>query len=294
MINEAAATLDDITHWTPTDSCKRLEMLRLDLLHPVVSGNKWFKLKYNAEEAFRNGKKCLLTFGGGHSNHLVATAFAASAWGFQSIGIVRGQYAGQYFTTTLKTCESYGMRLVMATKAGYDALLDRDLSAEFPGAHIVPEGGANAAGVRGAAEIACLLPDYATDVCIAMGTGTTLNGLGSGIATRGKLSKCSIHGFYVAKDFARAESLFSQLGQPAQLIIHPVLDQRFGKWTSETEHFIHAFNKETGIPLDVVYTSKMMMKVEALLREGFFRPDSRIVCIHTGGLQGNPAGLFSA
>ncbi len=281
--------LDDIMHWAPAGSCNRLQMLRLDKLHPIVSGNKWFKLKYNAEIALREGKTCLLTFGGGYSNHLIATAFAAKEWGLLSIGIVRGNYYGQQFTPTLQACEDYGMKLIMNSKAEYAALSISDLAVRYPEAHIIPEGGANDAGIRGAAEIASLLPAGVTDVCVAVGTGTTLSGLATGIGKRSDLAQCMFHGFYVAKDFERTQSIV----QPG-VHIHSVQDPRFGKWKTGAADFIRTFFDATGIPLDVVYTSKMMMKVESLLAQGFFSPSANVVCIHTGGLQGNPAGLFSA
>ena len=290
MINEALATLDDITHWSPAASCGSLQMLRLDQLHPVVSGNKWYKLKHNAAEAIAGGKDTLLTFGGGHSNHLVATAFAAREWGLKSTGLVRGDYTGANPTETLKACAEYGMELIPLSKAEY-AIQKEDprLADRFPGAHIIPEGGANAAGIRGAAEIASLIPADTTDVCLAVGTGTTLSGLASALPAHMRL-----HGFYVAKDFERTSKMASRSANPSgpEVLFHQVQDARFGKWTADALSFIRVFYNTTGIPLDVVYTSKMMMKLESMLRSGWPGSPGKIVCIHTGGLQGNPPGLF--
>lgn len=289
MINEALATLDDITHWAPQSSCQSLQMLRLDQLHPVVSGNKWYKLKYNAVEAKAQNKDTLLTFGGGHSNHLVATAFAAKEWGLKSIGLVRGNYNGDHFTSTLRACEEYGMKLLPLSKSDYAAAKTRtDLNVQFPNAYVIPEGGANEAGIRGAEEIAALIPPETTDICVAVGTGTTLIGLSRGV--RSLRVPSHLHGFYVAKDFDCANSL-SQL--MPEVIFHQVHDPRFGKWTEEALRFIRTFFDTTSIPLDVVYTSKMMMKVQSLLQGGYLGTQRRIVCIHTGGLQGNPQNLFS-
>lgn len=288
MINEALATLDDITGWAPPGSCTSLRLLRLDQLHPIVSGNKWYKLKYNAAEAKAQGKNTLLTFGGGYSNHLIATAYAAKDWDMKSIGIVRGSYSGEHFTETLRQCEAYGMQLIMESKQEYAALKSSEqLSSRFPDAYIIPEGGANEAGVLGAAEIAQLIPEETTDVCLAIGTGTTLKGL-----YRALPSKTHLHGFYVARDFERTQSLISPIALHPKLIFHQVQDARFGKWTEEAVRFTRSFYDTTGIALDLVYTSKMMMKLESLLGAGGFSPAARIVCIHTGGLQGNPAGLF--
>jgi 1-aminocyclopropane-1-carboxylate deaminase len=291
MINEALITLDDITRWAPRQSCASIHVLRLDKLHPVVSGNKWYKLKYNAFAAREQGKSTLLTFGGGYSNHLIATAYAAREWGLNSIGLIRGHYDGENFTSTLRTCEACNMQLISLNKSEYDlAKSGKALEAEFPDAYIIPEGGANNAGIRGAAEIAALIPERTTDVCVSIGTGTTLRGLYNALPPGVRL-----HGFYVAKDFERAvPSLLtpSASGGP-QLFIHAVKDQRFGKWSDEAVQFIRTFYGQTSVPLDVVYTSKMMMKVADLLQEAYFGSQSKIVCIHTGGLQGNPAGLFN-
>ncbi len=291
MINEALATLDDITHWAPKGSCTSIQMLRLDKLHPVVSGNKWYKLKYNAAAATAAGKNTLLTFGGGYSNHLVATAYAAKEWGLKSIGVVRGHYTGDQLTPTLRACGEYNMELIMFSKTEYAATRDLGmLVSQYPDAYIVPEGGANEAGVRGAADIARLIPSDTTDVCLSVGTGTTLSGLHSALPTHMQL-----HGFYVARDIENAGSLVQMqaIEQKPMVTIHPVDDARFGKWTEEAIQFMRSFYDITGIQLDVVYTSKMMMTVRTLLQERTFGAGGKIVCIHTGGLQGNPLGLFS-
>jgi 1-aminocyclopropane-1-carboxylate deaminase len=289
MINEALATLDFITKWAPSASCGSIRMLRLDRLHSVVSGNKWFKLKYNAVAAREAGKSILLTMGGGYSNHLVATAFAAKEWGLQSIGLVRGNYTGNQLTQTLLDCEAYGMQLIPMSKAEYASITEQELSAKYRNAFLIPEGGANDEGIRGAGEIARYIPPGATDVCVSIGTGTTLKGLQSCLP-----SYVRLHGFYVAKDIERTEVLMSTASESgAELIIHKVADPRFGKWTPNALNFIRQFYEATSIPLDVVYTSKMMMKVSDLLQQGYFSPKASIVCIHTGGLQGNPTGLFS-
>jgi 1-aminocyclopropane-1-carboxylate deaminase len=289
MINEALATLDDILLWAAPGSAVSLNILRLDALHPVVSGNKWFKLKYNASAGKEAGKTTLLTMGGGHSNHLAATAYAAREWGLQSLGLVRGHYTGSQKTPTLQDCEAYGMQLVPLSKVEYAAASPDVLSAKYPRAHIIPEGGANDEGLRGAGEIVKYIPHDTTDVCLAIGTGTTIKGIQFGLPAHIRL-----HGFYVAKDIERADTLKLPTSAPqAELFIHRVADPRFGKWAPEALDFIRQFYASTSIPLDVVYTSKMMMQVAELLKQGYFNPDARIVCIHTGGLQGNPPGLFS-
>lgn len=291
MINERLATLDDLSAWQPAAAVRSLRMLRLDKLHPLVSGNKWYKLKHSIAAARQQGKSALLSFGGGHSNHLLALAVAAKECGMGAIGIVHGVYSGANVTDTLRHCERFGMRLVPLSKSEYAAAkLDASLAERFPGAYLIPEGGANEAGIRGAAEIARLIPQDCTDVCVAVGTGTTFLGLHQGLP-----ASIRLHGFYVAKDFERADAMLSKLpaAQRLQRFMHPAADSHFGKWTNEMLAFMRSFYAATGIPLDVVYTSKMMLALRGLLDARRFSPDACIVCIHTGGLQGNPAGLFS-
>ena len=284
--------LDDITHWAPPGSCAGLQMLRLDLLHPVVSGNKWYKLRYNVAAALEEGKNTLLTFGGGYSNHLIATAYAARLAGLRSIGVIRGHYEEGQITPTLHACATYGMELLPFTKTEYAANANSEAAArmqeQFPEAYIIPEGGANSEGIRGAADIAPLIPEGTTEVCLAVGTGTTMAGLQMGLGSRAQ-----IHGFCAARSCEGAEQLIRDLAADRIPILHPVSDPRFGRWREEQIMFMNSFYKSTGIPLDVVYTGKMMMSLQAMLSSCQFGRDARLVCIHTGGLQGNPAGLFA-
>lgn len=290
MINERLATLDALTAWPSAAAVSSLRMLRLDKIHPLVSGNKWYKLKHHISEALQQRKTALLSFGGGHSNHLLALAAAAKECRMQAIGIVRGVYCGAHFTHTLRHCERYGMKLVLLSKSDYAvAKAEASFIDRFPDAYLIPEGGAGNEGIRGAAEIGRLIPQDCTDVCVAVGTGTTFLGLRQGLPADVRL-----HGFYVAKDFERAETLLAALPASAQAasFMHRVPDARFGKWKPEAESFIRGFHAATSIALDVAYTSKMMMAVERLGKEAFFSATSNVVCVHTGGLQGNPAGLL--
>jgi 1-aminocyclopropane-1-carboxylate deaminase len=267
-------------------------MLRLDLLHPVISGNKWYKLRYNVDAALENGKTALLTFGGGYSNHLIAAAYAARLAGLRSIGVIRGHYGEDQITATLRACIAYGMELISFTKAEYAVSATTEgslrIQEQFPEAYIIPEGGANDAGIRGTGEIAALIPEGTTDVFLAVGTGTTMAGLQMGLGARAQ-----VHGFCAARSCEGAEQLIAGISTGRIPIIRPVSDPRFGKWTQDQIAFMRRFYEATGIPLDVVYTGKMMMDLQTMLSERSFKPDARIVCIHTGGLQGNPAGLFA-
>jgi 1-aminocyclopropane-1-carboxylate deaminase len=281
--------LEDITGWAPAGSCSRLQMLRLDQMHPVVSGNKWFKLRFQLEAARAANKTALLSFGGGFSNHLVALAFAAKENGLRSIGMVRGDYSAEK-SPTLRSCEEFGMELHYLNKADYDRVSkagNKELEAQYPDAWIVPEGGANFLGQKGAAEIARWIPSDTTDVCVSVGTGTTIAGLYMGLpyGTR-------VHGYCAASNCDAAEALIRSRFVASNVRLYSATDQRFGKWNDEQIEFMKAFFETTGIQLDVVYTGKMMMQLQSQLKNGLFPNDARIVCIHTGGLQGNPEGLF--
>ncbi len=283
-----APHLEDISAWSPPGSCASIRLLRLDKLHPVVSGNKWFKLRYHIADAIAQGRRSLLTFGGGYSNHLVATAYAAQLAGLRSIGVVRGSYEHAELTPTLRACAAYGMKLVPVSKAAYKTDISIWLQQQFPGAYIIPEGGAGEAGIRGAAGLAGLIPADATDVCVPVGTGTTLAGLHRALPPDVRL-----HGFCAARSCASAGALLEGIPPRETLQIHEVIDPRFGRWRASQLDFMKRFYETMTIPLDVVYTGKMMQALEVMLGDGRFDPNSRIVCVHTGGLQGNPPGLFA-
>jgi 1-aminocyclopropane-1-carboxylate deaminase len=279
--------LDNITHWTPAGSCESLCLLRLDQLHPVVSGNKWFKLRPNLEAARDAGFKKLLSFGGGYSNHLVALAFAAREAGFGALGLVRGRYS--ILTPSLEACRIFGMELEFLHSAAFSESKDgasAALARRYPEYFIIPEGGANAPGVSGASRIARHIPKETTNVCVAVGTGTTLAGLELALP-----DAVTLHGYCAAKECDAARSILGRGRFPHRIRFEQVTDPRFGRWKPELVRFMQDFFTSTGIRLDVVYTGKMMQAVAAQLQLGVF-VGKHIVCIHTGGLQGNPAGIF--
>lgn len=264
-----------------------VDMLRLDMIHPVVSGNKWYKLQYNVQHALDNGFRSILTFGGSYSNHLVATAAVAKASGIASIGIVRGGLAD---TETLKACESYGMQLVHVSREDYNRKTEEEylaiLADTYHNAFIIPEGGANEQGRMGTAEIAALIPNNYTHVCVSVGTGTTFIGLRNALPIATVL-----YGYAPMKGGAYLiEDIISYL-QSSKNINWQLFDNwhygGFGKHTDEQLAFMNTFYAQNNIPLDVVYTSKMMTGVKDQIHEDVFHDNARILCIHTGGLQGN-------
>lgn len=267
-----------------------VSMLRLDVIHPVISGNKWYKLKWNIKHAIENGFTGVLTFGGGYSNHLIATAATAYAYGLKSIGIVRGSYTNSHVTSTLKTCAEYGMQLVFVTKGTYRSMQDKeslhDLQKEYSDYFIIPEGGANEWGREGAMEIARYIPESYTHICISVGTGTSFTGLRNTL-----LNHQYLYGYIPMKErnyleLSIRENILSANNRHWQLFNNWHFGG-FGKRNDELIQFMNHFYEVNKIPLDIVYTGKMMAGIYEQLHEGYFSATARILCIHTGGLQGN-------
>ncbi|NDC40825.1 MAG: pyridoxal-phosphate dependent enzyme [Chitinophagia bacterium] len=249
-----------------------LDILRLDMLHPIISGNKWYKLKYNLQAALNSGSPALLTFGGGYSNHLAATAYACHLHQLPAVGIVRGNYP--VLTPTLLQCRQWGMELRFVSSTDYQRKNEPGFIAHyFPdleAAFMVPEGGDNELGRRGASLIAQMIPSKYSHIVVSCGTGTTLAGI-----RQGKYLASSV-----------AASLTPE--QNTNWTLHDDWHfGGFGKHTPELIQLMNNFFTVNGIELDVVYTAKMMAGLSHLLQSGYFRPSDRILCIHTGGLQGN-------
>ncbi len=265
-----------------------LDMLRLDLLHPVISGNKWYKLRLNIKHAQENGQKAIVTFGGGYSNHLVATAYACKLYGIKATGIVRGNY--EVLTPTLKECRAEGMELVFVSQEDYKNKHDggwiNKLVANFDELLIIPEGGANEWGRAGAGLINRFIKDTYTHVVVAVGTGTTMIGIRNKIDERQQ-----VLGFAPMKQGIYLKDYISEHIQSGKNHNWQLFDNwhfgGFGKWNDELISFMNDFYYQNNIPLDMVYTSKMMYGIRDMLIAGDFDPDAKILCVHSGGLQGN-------
>jgi 1-aminocyclopropane-1-carboxylate deaminase/D-cysteine desulfhydrase-like pyridoxal-dependent ACC family enzyme len=266
--------------------------LRLDELHPIISGNKWFKLKYFLEEAVKNGSRGLLTFGGAYSNHILATAFAARSCGLISTGIIRGERP-LILSPTLLSAESYGMNLIFSSRADYRQRWEADylheLALRYPDYLIIPEGGASPTGIKGAADILslCDTDKYSHIIC-AIGTGTMFCGIASAVPLHQELIGISVlKGIpeSIKNEFARQ---INRKEVPHNWKI--ITDFHFGGYAKKNDlllQFMNDLYKISGIPTDFVYTGKLFYAVDALCRKSYFPAGSKLLIIHCGGLQGN-------
>lgn len=264
-----------------------LQVLRLDTVHPVISGNKWFKLKENIRIAQSLQCSSILTFGGAYSNHLVATAAAANYHNFQSIGIVRGLHTAAKLTPTLEQCKDYGMDLHFVAREDYDRKYDIDylhtLEKQFFNAYIIPEGGNNEAGMKGAAEIAGYIPKDADIVALAIGTGTTFCGLRNALPEH-----VSMLGFTAMKG---GDYLLDTIQQKTTTGNWQLATQYhfggFAKKDNTLIDFMNRFYRQHRIPLDFVYTAKAMYGILDMIDKNHIPGNTKILMVHTGGLQGN-------
>lgn len=290
IINEQHAIIQSLHPSWYNPYVASVDMLRLDLIHPIVSGNKWYKLKHNLEQIREQGYDSLLTFGGAYSNHLVATAAAAYTYGVRAIGVVRGTYSADELTPTLVQCKSFGMELIFITREDY-ALKENPewllgLSEQFHHPYIIPEGGSNDWGRIGSEDIASLIPSDYTYVCTSIGSGTTFVGVRNAL-----MPSQYVLGFVPMKNGTYLKDEIGSHLKEYQNKNWQLFDNwhfgGFGKWKDELIEFMNNFYSVNDIPLDIVYTSKMMYGVRDLMQSEYFSKDARILCIHSGGLQGN-------
>jgi 1-aminocyclopropane-1-carboxylate deaminase len=261
-------------------------MLRLDLLHPEISGNKWFKLRYNLQQAAAAGKTRIVTFGGAWSNHIAATAVACKLAGLQSTGIIRGE-ASIIPSHTLQQAQQYGMELRFISREAYRLKESTDWAAQYPNGFIIPEGGHNAAGAAGCKEILSLAPTQRfTHILCPVGTGTTLAGL-----INSAQPQQQVLGVAVLKGAAylqqEVEALLEKPAQAHWQLLHDFHGGGYAKISPALIAIINSFYRETGVPLDIIYTGKMVWALQQLSQQDYFPSGSRILLVHTGGLQGN-------
>jgi 1-aminocyclopropane-1-carboxylate deaminase len=261
-------------------------VLRLDLIHPVISGNKWFKLRYYLDEAKQQNKQTIVTFGGAWSNHIVAVACACSLNGINSIGIIRGEESAIY-SDTLKAAAEYEMKFLFINRSDYrekkvpSALINPDV-------YIISEGGYGEKGAEGFATALnyCDKNNFTHFIC-AVGTGTMMAGIIKAVS-----DEQQIIGMPVLKNNPELlPSIKKLLGiKELQKNYNLVEGFHFGGYAKHTPQllsFMNSLYNESGIATDFVYTGKLFFAVQQLIQENYFAPGSRLLVIHSGGLQGN-------
>ncbi len=260
---------------------------RDDLLHPIISGNKWRKLKYSLDHALSIGADTIVSMGGAYSNHLHALAYTGRALGIKTVALVRGERPNP-LTATQQDMQSWGMELRFVPRSDYRLLRQyrgcHDLPGLRPNQYWLPEGGAHVFALQGVGELVEEITISYDVLCVPCGTGTTLAGL------IGKASEIvTVLGFAAVKnaDFLQTD-VNNLLSYPKNnwQINHEYHLGGFAKTNTELLSFINDFEAKTGIPLEPIYTGKMMFGLYDLIKKQHFKSGVRIVALHTGGLQG--------
>ena len=259
---------------------------RLDLVHPQISGNKFFKLKYNFLEAKRQGYQHILSFGGAYSNHIAATAFAAQQFGFKSVGVIRGEeLADRPLNPTLATAQEFGMQLHFVSRDEYRRKQQpeylAELARQFPEHYVIPEGGTNALAIQGCQEILKDSDAQFDVICCAVGTGGTISGL---------IEASHAHQQILGFSALKGSFLKDEVAQLTKKTNWNILDDYccggYAKTSAALVQFIRDFEAEFSILLEQVYTAKMLMGIFDLIEKNYFPARSKLLVIHSGGLQG--------
>ncbi|WP_456377599.1 1-aminocyclopropane-1-carboxylate deaminase/D-cysteine desulfhydrase [Lutibacter sp.] len=265
---------------------------REDELHPFISGNKYRKLKYNLVEAANQNKKTLVTFGGAYSNHIAATAAAGFEHNFKTIGVIRGDELATNLeevlqtNPTLKFASAHGMQFHFVSRSAYRNKTNPkfivELENKFGDFYLVPEGGTNNFAVKGCEEILTNEDNQYNYICSAVGTGGTISGIINSLkehqivigfpALKGNFLQKEIEKYVVGNDNWSLNTTYHFGG--------------YAKISEELITFINKFKRETKIPLDPVYTGKVLFGIVDLIKKDYFKKGTKILAIHTGGLQG--------
>ena len=290
---KATLTLDPITIDPITSlssSTVEASMLRLDKLHPIVSGNKWFKLRYYIEEAISQSCSTIASFGGPYSNHLVALAYVAKENNVKSIGYVRASKEDTV-TLSLQEAQAYGMQLEFMGRTNFQEIKNNLLktnqhrSIDNSSIYFIDEGGYGSIGAKGAATILNEHCKHYTTIIAAVGTGTMLAGLINAAEAHQE-----IIGIPVLKNENTIEGEIKSLliNKAASFsLLHNFHQGGYAKTNPALIAFMNQLWETEKIPTDIVYTGKLLMAVDSLLKEKYFKAGSKILVIHSGGLQGN-------
>ncbi|MBT8316816.1 MAG: 1-aminocyclopropane-1-carboxylate deaminase/D-cysteine desulfhydrase [Lutibacter sp.] len=265
---------------------------REDQLHPFISGNKYRKLKYNLAEAFQQNKSSLLTFGGAFSNHIAATAAAGFEHNFNTIGVIRGDELATNLkevletNPTLKFASEHNMQFYFVSRSDYrnktTSHFIKNLENKFGDFYLVPEGGTNHFAVKGCEEILSEDDKQFDIICSSIGTGGTISGL---------INSAKNHQRVIGFPALKGDFLKNEINPYVRNMDNWSLNTNYhfggyAKISKELITFINKFKNETNIPLDPIYTGKMLFGIVDLIKNRYFKKGIKILAIHTGGLQG--------
>jgi len=269
----------------------KLFVLRTDLSHPTISGNKWYKLKYNLEEIKQNGFDTLLTLGGAFSNHIHAAASAGKLLNIKTIGVIRGEEYS-LLNPTLASAKENGMILHYVNRKTYRERKNpefiQSLREKFGEFYLLPEGGTNRLALKGCGEIAKSINIDYNLICCACGTGGTLAGIIAGLNGNKKAL-----GFSVLKgaDFLKTDVEKLILEYSGKSYTNWQINQNYhlggyAKTNEELLRFVLRFREINNIPIEPIYTGKMFYGIYKLAEDGYFRKEETIIAVHSGGQQG--------
>ena len=268
------------------DQKVQIDLLRLDLIHPVISGNKWYKLRYYLEDAIDKGFTEIASFGGAYSNHIVATACASQERNIKSVGFIRGEQTNP-LSHTLQAAISYGMQLEFINRTQYQnkqIIIEQNADQTR---YWIPEGGYGILGTKGATSILdeVDLRKY-THIVAAVGSGTMIAGI-----LNGSMSHQTVIGISSQKNNFSLDNEVLQLTAPENQyrlkMNHNYHFGGFAKHPSDLLDFMVEFWNKEMIPTDIVYTGKLLFAITDLLQKQYFKQGDKVLVIHSGGLQGN-------
>lgn len=282
-VDISSITIDNVpSKFFGTDQIE-VDVLRLDKIHPVVSGNKIFKLKYHLEKFRKGGYKKIVTYGGAWSNHILATAFVCNANKIPCTGIIRGE-SPRELSPTLRQAKDWNMDLEFISRTEFDD----EVKNKYPGkydqhSYLLPAGGAGEEGARGCGEmLQFTLSKTYSHIVAAMGTGTMALGLSNAASPEQR-----IIGVSVVKRSQIEDSVPEIFDKENVKIFYDYDFGGYARFAGRLFHFMNEFYSASGIPTDFVYTGKLFYGMNDLARKGFFKQGSSILAIHSGGLQGN-------
>lgn len=290
--NESRSVIQTLSNSILTDKKVQLDIKREDLIHPYLSGNKWRKLKYNLIEAKNQGFDKLLTFGGAYSNHIYATAAAGKLYGFETIGIIRGDEL-EAENATLTFAKDCGMQLKFVSRDIYRQKTDlsfiNSLQSKFKNFYLLPEGGTNDLAIKGCEEILSKNDFENYDfVALMIGTGGTFCGIVNKSAGLGHILGISaLKGEFIKKEIENLGQPFSLQNQHNFTILTQYHHGGYAKSSPILDQFIQDFYLNHGIPLEFVYTGKLLFALMEMIKDDYFPKNTKILAIHTGGLRPN-------